>query len=470
MVFKTYKNPNKLNTHNHRTRTHKRRYGSDMRQDQYQVIAQPDWSLLDGYIHDEKRIIINELKENAKSRRFNRSDLLLAKSAKHLNSMKPPLPYRTDKDIKGLLNTYVFAHLGQRKLFITELYMLSRYLKSYQDKAVMVYAGAAAGIHFPYLSKIFPNVDMHLYDPADFAIKPTARIHIYNEFFTDDVARSWTAGGEMYKKYGGCHFFLCDIRVSITGMPDDEREAIVNEDMTRQENWVKIIRPQYISMLKFRPPYNEPKLSYLNGEILWQTWPPKSSGETRLLITTADIEAGPVKYDVLKYENICYQHNIINRAFIRYNDLQLFNRVNGYDGCWDCRAEAETWKLYLEMDNKNMSYTAMINKIAKYMNEASTGTQRRLLGPISLHGRYNKNILSSGWLNGMQNKLRNMDKDYIIKYYLDRKENLYKDAGVIGYLKMRDKKPDKTRKTSTNITKNLKIKKSKSSKTNKPSK
>lgn len=402
--------------------------------------TQPDWKLLNGYIDDEKRIIINELKENTKSRKFKRSDLLLATSYNDLNSKHAPLKYRLDKNVKGLLNTYMFMHLGQRKLFITELYMLCRYLKSPTDKAVMVYAGAAAGVHFPYLSSIFPNVDMHLYDPAAFSIKPTSRIHIYNEFFTDDIAKSWGPGGETRKQFGGCDFFLCDIRVSISGVGSEKAESIVTEDMDRQEGWTKLIDPKFVSMLKFRPPYNDNKLSYLNGEILWQTWPPKSSGETRLLISSADIKAGPVIYNIEKYENICYQHNIIDRAYIRYNDLDLFNKVYGYDGCWDCRAEAETWKMYIELDNKNISYHSLLNKITKYMNDLGANTHRKLLGPMSLHGRYYKNIPSSGWINGVQNKLKTMDRDKIVNYLHKRNVNLYKDAGVVGYLRLRDKK------------------------------
>lgn len=51
----------------------------------------------------------------------------------------------------------------------------------------MVYAGAAPGTHTNYLADLFPTISFLLVDPSDFYAKPTDRIQIRQEFFTDEI-------------------------------------------------------------------------------------------------------------------------------------------------------------------------------------------------------------------------------------------------------------------------------------------
>ena len=95
---------------------------------------------------------------------------------------------------------------ADRKLYLSELDLLTRALKGERADApiTVVYAGAAPGHHAPYLSAKFPGADWHVYDPAEFGIKPGDRIHLYNEFFTDNTALRWA---------GRWDLFICDIRL-----------------------------------------------------------------------------------------------------------------------------------------------------------------------------------------------------------------------------------------------------------------
>jgi len=89
-------------------------------------------------------------------------------------------------------------HWGQRKLFLSELEFLTIYETSLKKAggSLVVYIGAAAGIHIVYLCKLFPDIKWHLYDPSPFDKKlySEKNVKIYNQLFTKDDMNK-------YKKY-----------------------------------------------------------------------------------------------------------------------------------------------------------------------------------------------------------------------------------------------------------------------------
>lgn len=64
-----------------------------------------------------------------------------------------------------------FCHHGQRKLLIGEILHLSSILKSFDDCALVIYAGAAGGNHLPILGHLFPNVKFICIDPNEFNLQ-----------------------------------------------------------------------------------------------------------------------------------------------------------------------------------------------------------------------------------------------------------------------------------------------------------
>ena len=251
-------------------------------------------------------------------------------------------------------------------------------------KANIIYAGAAPGIHTPLLLKLFPNTVWYLYDPSPFChtLKPSNRVHLFNEFFTDDVATS-------YKNK--CDIFISDIRIS----PD---EISVAENMASQEKWTRIMNPKIGTSLKFRPPYiadteTNYTLKCLKGNILWQMWPPKASTETRLLINHNSLIGGKFQtmdLDVVKYQNACSYHNTIIRPFKRFHlpspDLIT---VPGYDCCFDCTCEAICWMDY------NKLKSAIVKLPSKHMEDLTHVTSQKINSGKngSIHGIIDVDLL-----------------------------------------------------------------------------
>jgi hypothetical protein len=111
------------------------------------------------------------------------------------------------------------VHFGQRKLHLSEIEFLTNFckeldeyveysLKKASSDVVLIYAGAAPGIHISKLSDMFPFIKFVLIDPADFHVKETERIQIIQEYFTDQMAR------ELKKEYTNqTILFISDIRV-----------------------------------------------------------------------------------------------------------------------------------------------------------------------------------------------------------------------------------------------------------------
>ena len=266
-------------------------------------------------------------------------------------------------------------HHGQRKLFMSELQFLTE-SRSDLTKTIL-YAGSATGYHLIYLSELFPEMHFILYDPAKFCeeVHKSPKFEIHNEFFTDEVAAKYAEAVD---------YFISDIRV---GTYDDvgqgwtqEFEDQVGVDMKAQMKWTQIIKPKIASLLKFRPPYiDKPmKMKYLSGRIMLQTWPSKSSTETRLLTTKADSDnyTKLMELDVWHYQNFMSYHNTIIREWVTFDlglDGKSFN-VPGFDRCFDCANEFMSWKDYLKDSSE-------LYKIAGLMN----GFTRRVYQPLDSH-------------------------------------------------------------------------------------
>ena len=221
-------------------------------------------------------------------------------------------------------------HLGQRKLLLTEVQFLTKYCDKAQN---IIYVGAAPGHHITYLSELFPNNIFHLYDPRNFAIKPT------NNFI-----------------------LISDIRQDITtSMTDKDKDKIIIEDMNLQRSWIEKLNP-VVSLLKFRLPTNCDDYEYLDGTIVNQPWTPESTLETRLIVDE-------IKYKI--YDTIKYQKNMEdfkkNRQVYMFNHKVPLKKVPGLDHCYDCCLEINIWKEYLEK-----YYEISNTNITNHMRRTST--------------------------------------------------------------------------------------------------
>ena len=263
-------------------------------------------------------------------------------------------------------------HIGQRKLLISEVQLLTtwyasaRVAKGGAPHPVLVYVGAAPGSHDIFLHRLFPHVKFVLYDGAPFddrlRLNP-ATFELRNEYFTDahcaELVRR-TAQGAPGPLAGRPLLFVCDIRSDAAD--DDGFETQVMRDMLSQRRWAEALRPE-LSLLKFRLPYTlsdvpGATVPYLKGRLLWGVWATRDSGETRLLVKKADVRK-TVEYDYSAYEGAKTFHNHYTRR-VCFSDAvpaELSNLVSGpenaYCSCFDCLTELVTYKKYLETASGN---------------------------------------------------------------------------------------------------------------------
>lgn len=217
-------------------------------------------------------------------------------------------------------------HLGQLKLFFTELQFLSMW--AHLAKKVL-YVGAANGYHIGKLAELFPDLMFDLWDPGRFEVKETANIRIFNKFFDD-------AAAESYKSEGDQILFMCDIRTLKIALykknqENQKMDQLVVNDMLMQQRWVQMINPIY-AFLKFRLPYYTEKVSYLTGTIYLQPYAPLST-ETRLMTNNYIDEK---IYNNFEFDaKMAYFNYITRQKRIEHTKwkkcLSEYNLVNAWD-------------------------------------------------------------------------------------------------------------------------------------------
>jgi len=266
-------------------------------------------------------------------------------------------------------------HIGQRKLLLSEIQLLTKYYESNKKDPVLLYVGAAPGTHLILLSIMFPKVFFVLYDGASFdpILKQFPNIYDIHEgkegFVTTKLIN------DIKPKFKNMNLlFVSDIRLG-----DDDQtkfEHGVTRDMQLQEEWMDILKPK-MSLLKFRMSYNMThgeKLKYTKGEILYGIWPKPLSGETRLLVNQEDV-GNKIDYDFKNYEEVMFFHNKYERSYCYQYDNNEIPKVirdlinsknNSYCPCFDCLSELQILDKYARLMDINLLF--VVNQFAHYMN------------------------------------------------------------------------------------------------------
>lgn len=211
---------------------------------------------------------------------------------------------------------------GQFKLLFSELQFFTYYLRP--DIKNVIYVGAAPGNHTYVLAHLFEDLTFHLYDIQIFdpRLKKLKNVNMYNKYFTDEDI-------EKHKKLNVKYMFVSDIRnLSVDKLVINQRENEnkIWEDMQLQESWVFSLRPVY-SLLKFKLPYGSEDynvskfgktVSYLEGQIFKQVFPPANSAESRLVVSKFERR----DWDLLSYERkMSYHNNVIRQKATFKNPL-----------------------------------------------------------------------------------------------------------------------------------------------------
>lgn len=267
------------------------------------------------------------------------------------------------------------VHIGQRKLLLSEIQLLTKYYEENKKDPVLLYVGAAPGTHLVLLSFMFPKVSFVLYDGAKF----DQELKKYPEIFeihegNDGFVTTELINNIKHKFVNTNLLFVSDIRLG-----DDDKtkfEHGVSRDMQLQEEWMDILKPK-MSLLKFRMSYNMnhgDKLTYTKGDILYGIWPKPLSGETRLLVRQEDV-GNKIKYDFKDYEEVMFFHNKYERSYCyQYDNNEtpkvirdfISSKKNPYCPCFDCLSELQILDKYARLMDKNLYFT--INQFTHYMN------------------------------------------------------------------------------------------------------
>lgn len=221
-------------------------------------------------------------------------------------------------------------HWGQRKLLMSEIMFLTEYANhsnENRETTTVVYAGAAPGTHTNFLAReLFPALKFVLVDPAPFDARPTDKIEIRNEYFTDEIA-------DEFSKEKGDVLFISDIRSWNTSdkVSDCVRESYVQDDMKLQMKWHNIMKPK-ATMLKMRLPYQPGKTTYLKGTIYLPVWGGRTTTECRLVACSDETH----EYDHGEYESTMFHFQTVIRTSYFDHDVDI---ETGLCHCFDCSAE-----------------------------------------------------------------------------------------------------------------------------------
>ena len=255
---------------------------------------------------------------------------------------EPTRPYRRRRG-----ETKSVEHWGQRKLFVAELEFLTAHAA---PGDVVVYAGAAPGLHLAYLAELFPGVGFVLYDPDAIATPPGPHVRVCSGTpFTDAEAARW-------RPLAPRVLFVSDVRCRDASTDAAQAEApsvVISEaavaaDMAAQMRWVVAMRPR-ASMLKFRLPYTAGTTRYLAGTLVLPVWGGRTTSETRLVVPAPATPHTPYPlrdYDHAWLSDAMFHHNTVRRVTLHAHRVAP-GRVPGLDHCYDCAAEVAAVTRYL---------------------------------------------------------------------------------------------------------------------------
>jgi hypothetical protein len=147
----------------------------------------------------------------------------------------------------------------------------------------------------------------------------------------------------------------------------------IDFDMRLQENWTKIIKPDY-TLLKFRFPFNlDMDYTYINGDIYLPIYGPKHTTETRLFIDKTKHDFSDTTYNLIKYEQQMGYFNLVTR---KQYYKHKYDNINGLDHCFDCYSEIKLWEKYIKnyvikKENNSLSNTKIMSLVKDYISRST---------------------------------------------------------------------------------------------------
>jgi hypothetical protein len=261
-------------------------------------------------------------------------------------------------------------HIGQLKLWLTELLFLVKYQHLAKD---IIYVGAADGFHTTYLAQQFPDHHFHLWDKSPFLIDPRIKnITMHRRYFFSKDAQNYRMDGKKY-------LFISDIRdVGVCDLKQRKAEetmfdCLVRADNTKQMEWVEMIQPVAAS-LKLRFPYTEGTTEYLEGTMFLQPFGLVST--EALMFCTPPYERNSY-FEHVQNDMMFAYFNVQVRPFLMYQKWEDLCERYQIQNHWDNAYAFEIVYCYLKLIGKDATddevaeeYLAMVKALQQeYMQK-----------------------------------------------------------------------------------------------------
>jgi hypothetical protein len=258
-------------------------------------------------------------------------------------------------------------HVGQMKLLLSEIEFLTPF---FGKRFVVVYAGAAPGVHMPILAGMFPTMHFLLIDPAASMIVngDYANITVMQTFMSNELAN------KIVQDNARNILFISDVRVGPQGAQESEtvHQERVQRDMEAQRAWMLILRPRS-SILKFRLPWNQGNgiTYYPAGTVYLPVYGKQFTHEARLIV---DRDTHDIPYCNKQYEGqMSYFNQIVRPALYHSQECVCYRLGLGSSElhewehqiyrCYDCTAFHAIMGGYLLQSGTirphNLNYTAI---------------------------------------------------------------------------------------------------------------
>jgi len=236
-----------------------------------------------------------------------------------------------------------------RQLLLSEIEFLTEY--SNESNCLVVYAGAAPGIHLNYLSDLFPQVEFVLIDSNAILTKQNDRITIIEKDFNEKLAKK-------YAKEERRILFICN--------------KGTNDDLMLWQSNIN----SYASLLPIH--FCSTSFQFYDGRILLNLWSPRNSFECRLIV---EKDASIITYETHQFKKaISYFQNHLRLMYYEHDLNEI--ETEGLDHCYDCQAEIFILEKYVRKTQSIDDEILLKKKIAELSYDISRNIYEKNRQPI----------------------------------------------------------------------------------------
>ena len=236
-----------------------------------------------------------------------------------------------------------------RQLLLSEIEFLTEY--SNESNCLVVYAGAASGIHLNYLSDLFPQVEFVLIDSNAILTEQNDQITIIEKDFNEKLAKK-------YAKEERRILFICN--------------KGINDDLMLWQSNIN----SYASLLPIH--FSSTSFQFYDGRILLNLWSPRNSFECRLIV---ERDASIITYETHQFKKaISYFQNHLRLMYYEHDLNEI--ETEGLDHCYDCRAEIFILEKYVRKTQSIDDEILLKKKIAELSYDISRNIYEKNRQPI----------------------------------------------------------------------------------------